>query len=104
MGGLETEVSEKTTNVLLESASFDKISVRRTMKHFNLPSEASVRFSRGIHPEVVKLAAEQALQLMGQFTGGSVCKGMVDCYPAPLEPARIIQKSTQPHIQPNSRP
>ena len=41
MGGLETEVSAKTTNVLLESANFDKVSVRRTMQHFLLPSEAS---------------------------------------------------------------
>jgi phenylalanyl-tRNA synthetase beta chain len=95
MGGLETEVSEKTTNVLLESASFDKISIRRTMKHFNLPSEASTRFSRGVHPEIVKPAAEQAANLMAQFANGAVCKGMVDCYPAPLEPKKIILESQE---------
>jgi phenylalanyl-tRNA synthetase beta chain len=85
MGGLETEVSSKTTNVLLESANFDKVSVRRTMQHFLLPSEASVRFSRGIHPAIVQQAAQQAAQLMAQYAGGSVCNGMVDCYPAPLQ-------------------
>src|SRR5207249_458548 len=57
MGGLETEVSAGTRNILLESASFDFVSIRRTMKQFNLPSEASVRFSKGIHPETVGPAA-----------------------------------------------
>src|SRR5262249_58447513 len=59
MGGAETEVSPSTTNILLESANFDFVSIRRTMKAFNLPSEASVRFSRGIHPETVRPAAER---------------------------------------------
>ena len=53
MGGLETEVTAATKNVLLESASFDFVSVRRTAQQFNLFSEASTRFSRGVHPEVV---------------------------------------------------
>src|SRR5262249_13311860 len=52
MGGAETEVSAKTNNVLLESANFDFVSIRRTSRAFNLFSEASTRFSRGIHPEV----------------------------------------------------
>ena len=51
MGGAETEVSGATTNVLLESANFDFLNIRRTIKALNLPSEASMRFSRGIHPE-----------------------------------------------------
>ena len=54
MGGAETEVSAATTNVLLESANFDFLNIRRTIKALNLPSEASMRFSRGIHPEVVQ--------------------------------------------------
>jgi len=83
MGGAETEVGDKTTNILLESASFDFVSIRRTMKQFNLPSEASIRFSRGIHPETVKLAAERAAELMARHAGGTVCKGLVDNYPAP---------------------
>ena len=86
MGGTETEVSPTTTNILLESANFDFVSVRRTMKAFNLPSEASVRFSRGIHPEMVRPAAERAAELMRQHGGGTVCRGLVDCYPAPLVP------------------
>jgi len=86
MGGAETEVTANTRNILLESASFDFISIRRTMKAFNLPSEASARFSRGIHPEIVKPAAERAAQLMAEHAGGSVSPGIVDVYPAPLPP------------------
>jgi phenylalanyl-tRNA synthetase beta chain len=86
MGGAETEVSTSTTNILLESANFEFVSIRRTMKAFNLPSEASVRFSRGIHPETVRPAAERAAELMRQHGGGTVCRGLVDCYPAPLAP------------------
>ena len=89
MGGLETEVTEHTKNILLESASFDFVSIRKTYRHFDLPSEASARFSRGIHPETVKPAAERAADLMRQYAGGSVCAGLVDCYPAPLPPQMV---------------
>jgi phenylalanyl-tRNA synthetase beta chain len=89
MGGAETEVSATTTNILLESANFDFVSVRRTMKALDLPSEASVRFSKGIHPETVQPAAERAAELMRQYGSATICKGMVDCYPAPLPPQLI---------------
>lgn len=89
MGGADTEVSAKTTNILLESASFDFVSVRRTMKAMNLPSEASVRFSKGIHPDTVKPAAERAADLMAQHANGTVSKGLVDRYPAPIPPQVI---------------
>ena len=89
MGGADTEVSEETTNILLESANFDFISVRRTMRALNLPSEASLRFSRGIHPETVRPAAERAAELMRRYAGAVVCKGLVDAYPAPLPPQVI---------------
>jgi phenylalanyl-tRNA synthetase beta chain len=90
MGGLETEVSDKTTLVLLESANFEFTSIRRTMRAFNLPSEASTRFSKGIHPELVRPAAERAAELMRQHAGAMVCRGLVDCYPAPLPPQTIV--------------
>ena len=95
MGGLETEVAEHTKNILLESASFDFVSIRRTFRHFDLPSEASARFSRGIHPETVKPAAERAADLMRQYAGGSVCQGLVDCYPAPCPPQVVEFKTEQ---------
>src|SRR5262249_57026364 len=90
MGGAETEVSNSTRNILLESANFDFVSIRRTAKAFNLFSEASTRFSRGIHPEVVKPAALRAAQLMQRHAGGTVLQGMADNYPAPL-PAQITR-------------
>src|SRR5207247_2171666 len=89
MGGADTEVSATTTNILLESANFDFVSIRRTMKALNLPSEASVRFSKGIHPETVQPAAERAAELMRQHGGAAICKGLVDCYPAPVPPQVI---------------
>ena len=90
MGGAETEVSKDTTNVLLESANFDFLNIRRTIKALNLPSEASMRFSRGIHPELVKPAAERAAELMRQHAGATVCQGIVDVYPAPAV-AQVIE-------------
>lgn len=85
MGGAETEVSEQTKHVLLESASFNQVSIRVTSRTMNLPSEASARFSRGVHPETVKPAALRAAMLMGQFANGQVADGMVDTYPAPIK-------------------
>src|SRR5437667_558638 len=89
MGGADTEVSDATTNILLESANFDFVSVRRTMKALNLPSEASVRFSKGIHPELVEPAGLRAASLMQGCAGAKVYKGVVDAYPAPLPDQRI---------------
>jgi phenylalanyl-tRNA synthetase beta chain len=92
MGGLDTEVGPETKNVLLESASFDFVSIRRTMRQYNLPSEASARFSRGVHPEVVKPAAERAADLMRQHAKGTVAQGMIDGYPSPRPPQIVSLK------------
>ncbi len=89
MGGADTEVSATTTNILLESANFDFVSVRRTSRVLDLPSEASGRFSKGIHPEMVALAAERAAELMREYGGATVARGLVDSYPAPLPPQVI---------------
>jgi phenylalanyl-tRNA synthetase beta chain len=95
MGGAETEVSKTTTNVLLESANFDFLNIRRTIKALNLPSEASMRFSRGIHPELVMPAAHRAAELLRQHAGAVVCKGIVDVYPAPPSPQVIELKMSE---------
>jgi phenylalanyl-tRNA synthetase beta chain len=92
-GGADTMVTPATRNVLLEAANFDFLCIRRTMKALNLPSEASVRFSKGIHPEMVKPAAGRAAELMRQHSGATVCRGSVDVYPRPLPP-RIIELKT----------
>jgi phenylalanyl-tRNA synthetase beta chain len=89
MGGLETEVTAATKNVLLESASFDPVSIRRTAHRFNLFSEASTRFSKGIHPEMVLPTAEHAATLMVTSAGGKVLRGAVDNYAAP-PPTQVV--------------
>lgn len=94
MGGAETEVSEKTTNILLESANFDFLNVRRTMRALDLPSEASQRFSKGVHPELVPLALGRACELMRLHAGGDVANGVVDNYPDP-PPPQVVELSTK---------
>ena len=89
MGGLETEVTATTKTILLESAAFDAVSVRKTARQFNLFSEASGRFSRGIHPEIVAKAASRAAELLHKYAGGEVLAGTVDNYPAQLPPQVI---------------
>ncbi|HSQ55216.1 MAG TPA: phenylalanine--tRNA ligase subunit beta, partial [Gemmata sp.] len=83
MGGLETEVTENTKTILLESAAFDFVSVRKTARQFNLFSEASTRFSRGVPSELAKPAATRAADLFRQYAGGEVLSGIIDAYPAP---------------------
>jgi phenylalanyl-tRNA synthetase beta chain len=95
MGGAETEVSDATKNVLLESANFDFVSIRRTMRALDLPSEASQRFSKGIHPALVPLALGRASELMRLHAGGAVCKGVVDAYPAPRPPQVVELKLSE---------
>lgn len=95
MGGLETEVTATTKTILLEAASFDFVSVRKTARQFTLFSEASTRFSRGVHPEVVRPAALRAAQLFQKYAGGEVLAGMVDNYPAPLPPQVIELNRTE---------
>lgn len=94
-GGEETEVRENTRNILLESASFDMVSIRKTFRTLNLPSEASARFSRGVPPALVGPAAERAAALMKQLAGGTVCHGFVDVYPAPPPPRRVELKRSE---------
>ncbi len=91
MGGADTEVSAMTTNVLLESAGFAFVSIRRTSRAAG-PSPARRRrrgFSRGIHPELVAPALGRASELLRQHAAATVCQGLVDVYPAPVAPQII---------------
>lgn len=89
MGGLETEVTDKTTRVLLESASFLPLAIRRTAKRLDLPSEASLRFGRGVDPELAAFASARAARLMCQLAGGTVSEPLYDAYPGAKAPAAI---------------
>jgi len=74
---------QSTTNVLLEGAAWNFINIRRTAKQHNLPSEASFRFSRGVHPALAEMGVRRGLQLMAEWSGGKVAPGLVDEYPLP---------------------
>ncbi len=83
MGGFETEVSDNTQNVLLEGASWNMINIRKTARAQNLPSEASYRYSRGVHPSMAERGIRRGLELMHTWGGGEVAAGLVDNYPLP---------------------
>jgi phenylalanyl-tRNA synthetase beta chain len=89
MGGLETEVTDKTTSVLMESAYFDPISIRRTSRVLGLRSESSTRFEKGIDIEGCLRAADRAAQLLQQIQGANVLKGAIDNYPVHEAPRKI---------------
>ncbi len=81
MGGAESEVTGETRDVLLEGAAWNFINIRRTAQQHNLPSEASFRFSRGVHPALAEAGVRRGLQYMALWSGGSVAPGLVDEYP-----------------------
>ncbi|MGH2708158.1 MAG: phenylalanine--tRNA ligase subunit beta, partial [Actinomycetota bacterium] len=94
MGGEETEVSETTRRVLLESAYFAPASVLRSSKRHGLRTEASARFERGADPNNVAYAAELACRYILDWAGGEVASGAIDRYPAPIK-SRVISLRPQ---------
>jgi len=81
MGGGETEISPSTTNVLLESANFDPLSIRKTSRALGLLSEASYRFERGADVEMAKYACDRAAALIQAVAGGTIYRDVIDVYP-----------------------
>ena len=89
MGGLNSEIFSGSTNVLVESAYFDPVTIRRGAKRLGMSTEASYRFERGVDIEGVPFALERALMLMYQLGGGEVAKGLIDEYPKSFIPSVI---------------
>jgi len=89
MGGLNSEIFAGSTNVLVESAYFDPITIRRGSKKLGLSTEASYRFERGIDIEGVITALRRAMMLIHQLAGGKIIKGIIDNYPRPFSPPVI---------------
>lgn len=89
MGGLESEVGEKTTRVFLESAYFKPASVRRTARALGMQTEASAHFQRGADPEMALYAINRAAALMQQLAGARVAEGLLDVYPRKLVPNKV---------------
>ncbi len=90
MGGLDSEVTAETRTVLLESACFNPISIRRTARDLGLRSEASLRFEKGVDLEGCLWAANRAVELLEQMGAGKAVSGAVDNYPAPYVPRTIL--------------
>ena len=86
MGGVNSEMHEGTTSVLLESANFDPVNTRRTASTLRLHTEASYRFERGIRAELAPLGLRRATQLILEIAGGTAAKGIIDLYPSRREP------------------
>ena len=89
MGGEESEISWHTRAVLLESAWFDSLSIRRTSKALGLHTEASHRFERGADLEMAAVAIDRAAALIQELAEGEVLRGVVDIYPRLWEPPQI---------------
>ncbi len=91
MGGAESEVTDKTRNILLEGAAWNFINIRKTAKQHNLPSEASFRFSRGVHPAMAEQGVKRGLELMAEWSGGQIAPDLVDVYPLkPKDPTITV--------------
>lgn len=93
MGGLNSEITENSTTVLIESAFFDPTVTRRSSKRLGLSTEASYRFERGIDIGGVDRALKRSLMLIAQFAGGSIAKGIIDCYPRPWSPSKVAVRA-----------
>ncbi|HEY2148283.1 MAG TPA: phenylalanine--tRNA ligase subunit beta, partial [Pirellulales bacterium] len=95
MGGADTEVSLATTELLIESAEFDPLSIRTTARRLNLHSDSSYRFERGVDPEGVDGASRRACELILELAGGELAAGVVDVGRQPPSRAPIVLRLSQ---------
>ncbi|MBI5284051.1 MAG: phenylalanine--tRNA ligase subunit beta, partial [Chloroflexi bacterium] len=89
IGGLESEVTERTVNVLLESACFLGPNIRRTSVALKSRSEASARFEKGLPPELAMIASKRATKLLVEICGGKAAAGCVDVFPGKVRESRV---------------
>ncbi|MDF1545894.1 MAG: phenylalanine--tRNA ligase subunit beta [bacterium] len=86
MGGLDSEVEDSTTNILLEAAYFNAPMIRKSRRVLGLVTESSNRFEKGADPNGIEYAIDRAAALMQELCSGQVLTGVVDCYPKKIEP------------------
>jgi phenylalanyl-tRNA synthetase beta chain len=89
IGGEESAVTDATTDILLEAATFNGPSIRQTARTLGLRTEASSRFEKGLPPELALAGARRAASLIAELAGGAVHREWPDVYPRPQEPVRI---------------
>lgn len=90
MGGVASEVTGRTQAVLLESANFDRISIRRGCNRLQLRSEASLRFDKGLNSGLPPPPLRRATQLLLEVAGGRAARGVIDVYPGKLQPEPVV--------------
>lgn len=88
-GGQKSGVTMKTTNLFIESAYFNPVSIRKTSKRHGLKTDASFRYERGCDPNITIWALRRAVKLIQQLAGGEICGDIVDLYPKPIERAAV---------------
>jgi phenylalanyl-tRNA synthetase beta chain len=88
-GGRDSGVTEATTNVFLESAYFNPVSIRKTSKHHGLKTDASFRYERGCDPNITIYALKRAALLIKEVAGGTISSDIIDVYPSPIERAKV---------------
>ncbi len=89
MGGENSEISDTTTRVLVESAYFNPVSVRKTAKRTGIATDASHRFERGVDPEGALFAMKRAVALMAEICDAQIADGLIDVHPVKSEPVVI---------------
>ncbi|MGC9453935.1 MAG: phenylalanine--tRNA ligase subunit beta [Phycisphaerae bacterium] len=98
MGGLDTEVGDATTNVLIESAQFDPLVTRRTSRKLALMSESNYRFERGVDPVGTEEASRRACQLILDLAGGQLVGGLCDAWANPYTPPKVTLRPERTHL------
>ena len=95
MGGEDSQIFSTTRSVLLESAWFDPVSIRRTAKAHGMHTEASHRFERGADIEMAPLAIDRAAGLIAELAGGEILRGLVDVYPKPRKREDLVLRRSE---------
>jgi len=95
MGGLDTEVTEATANILIESAQFDPLSIRRTSRKLQLMSESNYRFERAVDPVAVDTAGLRACEMIVESGGGELVAGVVDVWAAPYAAHTVTMRPSR---------
>ena len=95
MGGAQSEVSTATTDVLMEAAEFDPISIRATARKLGLHSDSSYRFERGLDPQGVDWASRRACELILQLAGGELAAGVIDVGRPPVARTPVVLRLSQ---------
>ena len=95
MGGLDSEIRDETSDVLIECAYFDPRSIRRTSRRLGLHTDSSHRFERGVDPEAIPRVLASAASLIAELGGGEVATTAIDCIAAPYEPRTIVLRPSR---------